>query len=192
MRRYDSGYLDGFRGQQQMFLDNKNQALKYSYEILGKLLSIAEKFAGLANHKYSIFNITNSYDYYDYGNLKSEFAWQLYSFMRFRQAYEKKYKYPYQFPNELPPEIITKYIYIYMKKTANKNDIFLYDCMIKIINGDKINIDFDKLFEELDKHSNSKIDREMLRPFKSKFEDTEHFKYKNTKFKKFGNIEYFK
>ena len=151
----------GFGGQEKMLLaDKKKQALRYSYETLGNLLSTAENFAGLANQKYGSFNITNSYDY---ENLKSEFAWELHCFQRARQTYQKKFQCPYQFPNDLPPEKIIKDIKTYMEKTTNKNDIILYNCMINIINGDKINIDFEKLFEELDKNSNSKINPNKLR-----------------------------
>jgi hypothetical protein len=50
-----------------------------------------------------------------------------------------------------------------MKRAKHNQDIILFNCMINIIKGEKININFDKLFEELDKYSNSKINPNKLK-----------------------------
>lgn len=155
-----SGNSHYIQEEKMLLADQKKQALRYSYETLGNLLSTAENFAGLANEKYSKFNITTSYNY---ENLKSEFAWELHCFQKARQTFQKKFQCPYQFPNDIPQDTILNDINRYMKRTQNKQDIILFNCMINIIKGDKINIDFEKLFEELDKNANSKIDPNKLK-----------------------------
>ena len=150
-----SGNSQNMYDQRMLLADKKTQALRYSYETLGNLLSTAENFAGFPNEKYSKFNITSSYDHQ---TLKSEFAWELYCFQRARNVFQKKFNCPYQFPKDFPQETILKDINRYIKHTNNKQDIILFNCMINIINGNKVNIDFDKLFEELDKNPNNKID----------------------------------
>ena len=144
----------------QILADKKKQALRYSYETLGNLLSTAENFAGLADEKYKNFNVTTSYDY---ENLKSEFAWELYCFQLAIKKYQKKFQCPYKFPDDLPKEKIIKDIYRYMGKIQNEKDKILYNSMINIIKGEKLNIDFDKLFAELDKNANSKMKPDKLK-----------------------------
>ena len=158
-----SGYGEIYGSSNNMKMlqaDKKMQALRYSYETLGNLLSTAENFAGLPNEKYSKFNITTNYDY---ENLKSEFAWELHCFQKARKIFQDKFQCPYQFPNDTSEDNIIKDINRYMKKSKNKQDIILFNCMINIIRGEKININFDKLFEELDKCANSKINPNKLK-----------------------------
>jgi hypothetical protein len=160
---YGSGYgeIHGRPNNMKMLqADKKMQALRYSYETLGNLLSTAENFAGLPNEKYSKFNITTNYDY---ENLKSEFAWELHCFQKARKVFQDKFQCPYEFPKDTPEESIIKDINRYMKKAKHNQDIILFNCMINIIKGEKININFDKLFEELDKYSNSKINPNKLK-----------------------------
>lgn len=175
--RYGSGYGGGYGTEygygseigeihgnsnymKMLQVDKKMQALRYSYETLGNLLSTAENFAGLKNEKYSKFNITTNYDY---ENLKSEFAWELHCFQKSRKIFQDKFQCPYQFPKDTPEESIIKDINRYMKKAKNNQDIILFNCMINIIKGEKININFDKLFEELDKCADSKINPNKLK-----------------------------
>ena len=155
-----SGNYHNIQEEKMLLADQKKQALRYSYETLGNLLSTAENFAGLANEKYSKFNITTDYNH---ENLKSEFAWELHCFQKARQTFQKKFQCPYQFPDDISQDKIFNDIQRYMKKTQNKQDLILFNCMINIIKGDKININFEKLFEELDKNANSKIDPNKLR-----------------------------
>lgn len=155
-----SGNSHNMNEQKMLLADKKKQALRYSYETLGNLLSTAENFAQLSNEKYSKFNITTSYDHQ---TLKSEFAWELHCFQKARNVFQKKFQCPYQFPNDIPQDTILKDINRYMKNTKNKQDIILFNCMINIIKGEKVNIDFEKLFEELDKNANNKIDPIKLR-----------------------------
>ena len=144
----------------QLQSNKRQQALRYSYETLGNLLSSAENFAGLPNEKYGKYNVTTSNKYED---MKSEFAWELHCFQLAIKKFQKKFQCPYEFPRDLPKEIIIKDIHRYIKRISNQKDKILYYSMINIINGEKININFDKLFEELDKNSNSKIDPSKLR-----------------------------
>ena len=155
-----SGNSHNMNEQKMLLADKKKQALRYSYETLGNLLSTAENFAQLPNEKYSKFNITTSYDHQ---TLKSEFAWELHCFQRARNVFQKKFQCPYQFPNDIPQDTILKDINRYMKNTKNKQDIILFNCMINIIKGEKVNIDFEKLFEELDTNANNKINPIKLR-----------------------------
>jgi len=173
--RYGTGYGGGFmagsksgygeiygnsNNMKMLQADKKMQALRYSYETLGNLLSTAENFAGLPNEKYTKYNITTNYDY---ENLKSEFAWELHCFQKARKIFQDKFQCPYQFPNDTSEDNIIKDINRYMRKAKNKQDIILFNCMINIIKGEKININFDKLFEELDKCANSKINPNKLK-----------------------------
>ena len=155
-----SGNSNNMNNQKMLLADKKKQALRYSYETLGNLLSTAENFAGLSNEKYSQYNITTSYDYQ---NLKSEFAWELHCFQKARNLFQQKFQCPYPFPTDISQETILKDIKQYMKKTKNPQDIILFNCMINIIKGDKVNIDFEKLFEELDKNANDKINPNKLK-----------------------------
>jgi len=154
------GSANYMNDQKMLLADKKKQALRYSYETLGNLLSTAENFGGFPNEKYSRYNITTSYDYQ---NLKSEFAWELHCFQRARNLFQQKFQCPYQFPTDISQETILKDIKKYMKKTKNPQDIILFNCMINIIKGDKVNIDFEKLFEELDKNANDKINPNKLK-----------------------------
>lgn len=156
----NSGNSNNMNNQKMLLADKKKQALRYSYETLGNLLSTAENFAGLSNEKYSQYNITTSYDYQ---NLKSEFAWELHCFQKARNLFQQKFQCPYPFPADTSQETILKDIKKYMKKTKNPQDIILFNCMINIIKGDKVNIDFEKLFEELDKNANDKINPNKLK-----------------------------
>lgn len=164
---YKSGYGSGYgdihgssNNMKMLQADKKMQALRYSYETLGNLLSTAENFAGEPNVKYSKFNITTNYDY---ENLKSEFAWELHCFQKARKVFQDKFQCPYQYPNDISEESIIKDINRYIKKAKTNQDIILFNCMINIIKGEKININFDKLFEELDKCANSKINPNKLK-----------------------------
>ena len=146
-------------------INKQNQALRYSYETLGNLLSSAENFAGEPNENYGQFNVTTSYNY---NNLKSEFIWELYCFQLAIKKFQNEFQLPYKLPTNFNNEKIQKDINRYMKKMKNEEDKKLYKAMINLINGKEININFDKLFEELDKNANSKINpthlREMVAP----------------------------
>lgn len=150
----------GFMMKEQIQANKKMQALNYSYETLGNLLSSAENFAGLRNEQYRAYNVTTSYKYED---LKSEFAWELHCFQLAIKKFQRKFQCPYEFPPGLPKEKIIKDIYRYMKNVSNKKDQFLYGLMLSLINGEEININFDALFEELDTNANSKIIPDKLR-----------------------------
>lgn len=149
-----------FMMREQIQANKKMQALNYSYETLGNLLSSAENFAGLPNEQYKAYNVTTSYKYED---LKSEFAWELHCFQLAIKKFQRKFQCPYEFPPKLPKEKIIKDIYRYMKQVSNKKDQFLYEIMLSLIIGEEININFDALFEELDKNANSKINPDKLR-----------------------------
>lgn len=144
----------------QIQSNKKQQALRYSYETLGNLLSSAENFAGEQNQKYRKFNISTSNNYED---LKSEFAWELHCFQLAIKKFQQKFQCQYIFPQDLEIETVKKDINRYMKKIQNKKDLFLYELMLKLMNLEDININFDNLFEELDKNANSKINPEKLR-----------------------------
>ena len=144
----------------QIQSNKKQQALRYSYETLGNLLSSAENFAGEPNVKYRNFNISTSNNYED---LKSEFAWELHCFQLAIKKFQTKFQCKYIFPNDFNIETVKKDIKRYMKKIQNKKDIFLYELMLKLMNLEDINVNFDNLFEELDKNANSKINPEKLR-----------------------------
>lgn len=158
--RLGFGYNTGSFGlNSQKLINKQEQALLYSYETLGNLLSSAENFAGLRNEQYSQYNIStaNSFD-----ELKSEFAWELHCFQLALRKYKQKYG-DYKFPNDCSKEKIINDCKRYINKTKNEKDKILFYSMINIINGDKVDIDFDKLFEELDKNfANNKINPSKL------------------------------
>ena len=130
----------------QKLINSQQQSLLYSYETLGNLLSSAENFAGLRNEQYSQYNISTASNY---NELKSEFAWELHCFQLALRKYKQKYG-PYIFPENCPKEKIIFDCKRYINRTKNEKDKILFYSMINIINGDKVDIDFDKLFEELD------------------------------------------
>jgi len=139
-------------------IDKQKQALLYSYETLGNLLSSAENFAGLPNEQYEKFNISTSKNH---NELKSEFAWELNCFQMAIKRYKKKYG-KYIFPEKYSKEKIINDIKRYIEKTPKDKDKVLYFAMIKIIKGEKIDIDFDELFDELDNEPDSKFDPKKL------------------------------
>ena len=141
------------------FIDKQKQSLHYSYETLLNLLSAAENFAGLKNEQYGAYNISTATSYEE---LKSEFAWELHCFQLALKMYNKKYG-EYIFHNELPKEKILSDIKRYITKVENENDKILYYAMMNLILGNKIEIDFDKLFNELDKNSNKSFDPNKLK-----------------------------
>ena len=69
-------------------------------------------------------------------------------------SYIKKYK-EYTFPNDYPKERLLYEIHKYRAHIHFK-DKYLYDAMIDLFNGKKLNIDFDILFDELDKDLKNK------------------------------------
>lgn len=69
-------------------IDKQKQALLYSYETLGNLLSSAENFAGLPSEQYEKFNISTAKNH---NEMKSEFAWELNCFQMALKKYKKKY-----------------------------------------------------------------------------------------------------
>lgn len=140
-------------------INKQQQSLLYSYETLGNLLSSAENFAGLADEQYKQYNISTAQTYEE---LKSEFAWELHCFQLAIRKYTKKYG-PYIFPEKCPKEKIIYDCKRYINKTKNEKDKILFYSMINIINGEKVDIDFDKLFEQLDKsYSDKKFDPNKL------------------------------
>ena len=86
------------------------------------------------------------------------------AFKKLDKLFKKKFQCPYQFLNDISQEIILNDINRYKKKTQNEKDIIIFNCKINIIKGDKVNINFEELFEELDKNTNCKIDPNRLRP----------------------------
>ena len=130
--------------------DKQKQSLHYTYEILYHLLYIAENYAGIKNGQYKASNIFISTKYKD---LKSEFAWELHCFQLAKKKYEKIYG-KYVFPNNLSKEKILFDINKYIQNLSNEKDKVLYYAMIIIIIGEKIDINFDELFKELDRTPN--------------------------------------
>ena len=143
---------------QQKLIDKQKQAQLYSYETLGNLLSSAENFAGFTNEQYEKYNISTANNHED---LKSEFVWELNCFQMAIKKYKKKYG-EYIFPEKYSKEKIKKDIERYIKNITEENDKVLFYAMIKIIEDEKIDIDFDKLFEELDNNPESKFDPNKL------------------------------
>lgn len=152
-------------------IDKQKQALLYSYETLGNLLSSAENFAGLPNEQYEKFNISTAKNF---NEMKSEFAWELNCFQMAIKKYKKKYG-KYVFPEKYSKEKIIKDIKRYIERTPKDKDKILYFAMIKIINGEKIDIDFEELFDELDNEPDSKFDptklTKIIGPLNSILED---------------------
>ena len=72
--------------QNQKYIDKQKQALAYSYETLGNLLSSAENFAGFQNEQYERYNISSATNH---DELKSEFAWELNCFQMSLIKYKK-------------------------------------------------------------------------------------------------------
>lgn len=148
----------GFAPQPQKMLNKQQQALAYSYETLGNLLSAAENFAGLSNEQYGHYNISTAESSEE---LKSEFAWELHCFQLALSKYKNKYG-EYIFPKGYSKEKIIKDCERYIAITPNQKDKILYYSMINIINGNKSDIDFDKLFEKLDKTPDKNFDPNKL------------------------------
>ena len=123
-----------FHRQQQLSVQEieKQKLLQLSYEALKDLLSLAEK-----------------YSKYGTKDIKSEFAWKIYYFQKIMFSYIKKYK-EYIFPRDYPKERILYEIHMYRAHTHIR-DKYLYDAIFDLFNGKKIKLDFDALFDELDK-----------------------------------------
>lgn len=155
----------------QKLVNKQKQALLYSYETLGNLLSSAENFAGLPNEQYEKYNISTASNH---DELKSEFAWELNCFQMAIKKYKKKYG-EYIFPEKYTKKKIIDDIKRYIEKTPKEKDKALYYAMINIINGEKIDIDFDELFEELENDPQSKFDpnklKKIIGPINSILED---------------------
>ena len=114
------------------------ELLRFSHQALMNLLSLAEKFAK-----------------YRSNDIKSEFVWQIYYFQKIMLIYIKKFG-PYTFPHNFPKERIFNDIYCFIQKIHDK-DRYLYYAMIDLFHGKKLKIDFDILFDELDKQPKIKI-----------------------------------
>ena len=71
----------------------------------------------------------------------------------------------------MPKEKILKDIKRYINLIPNKEDRKLYYAMIDLINGKNIEIDFDKLFDELDKDSNKKFEPNKIRNYVAPIND---------------------
>ena len=135
MLKYGNKFQYNFQCQQQYSLqkiEKQQQLLKLSYEALKNLLSLAEKYA-----KYGTKDI------------KSEFVWKIYYFQKIMFSYIKKYK-EYIFPADYPKERLLYEVHLY-RSYIHIKDKYLYDAMIDLFNGKKLTIDFDILFDELDK-----------------------------------------
>lgn len=143
----------------QKTVDKQKQSLYYTYETLCHLLSSAENFAGLKNEQYGAYNISTARTYEE---MKSEFAWELHCFQTAMKLYKKKYKI-YEYPKDLSKEKILSDINRYIKRVSNEKDKALYYAMINIIIGTKIDINFDELFEELDKSANNEFEPKKLK-----------------------------
>lgn len=143
----------------QSMIDRQKQSLKYSYETLGNLLSAAENFAGFANEQYGSFNISSSSNYKD---LKSEFIWELKCFKIAKDKYQNSFQTSYQFPPDCSKDKILRDIQRYIQNTKNKEDQLLFYSMADIINGKQVNLDYNKLFMELDKNAEKKINPKKL------------------------------
>ena len=144
--------------QNQKYIDKQKQALAYSYETLGNLLSSAENFAGFQNEQYERYNISSATNH---DELKSEFAWELNCFQMSLIKYKKIYG-EYIFPEKYSKEKILNDIKRYIKNIHDEKDKILFFAMINILNGEKIDINFTELFEELENNSNSKFDPNKL------------------------------
>lgn len=143
---------------EQKVVDKQKQSLLFSYETLGNLLSSAENFAGLENEQYGKYNISTAQSH---DELKSEFAWELNCFQLSIKKYKKKYG-EYIFPKNYSKEKIINDIKRYIKNINVEKDKVLYYSMINIINGEKSDIDFEQLFEELEDEPDKKFDPSKL------------------------------
>ena len=144
--------------QNQRQINKQLLDLDYSYEILGNLLSSAENFAGVSDKQYEKYNISKAKSH---DELKSEFAWELNCFQISLKKYKEKHG-EYIFPEGYSKEKIIKDIQGYIENTSAQKDKDLFLLMIDIINENEIEIDFDKLFEELESNSENKIDPNKL------------------------------
>ena len=142
----------------QKVIDRKKQSLYYSYETLFHLLSAAENFAGLKNEQYQGYNISLATTYEE---LKSELVWELHCFQLSKKTYEKKYG-KYIYPDGLPKEKILFDIKRYIERVNNENDKLLYYAMINIIMDEKINLNCDELFEDLEKTPDKPFNPSMI------------------------------
>ena len=132
------------------------QSLKYIYETLGNLPSVAENFSGFKDEKYTSFNYSSSDDY---NSLKSEFAWELECFNLALPTFQKKYGRPYKFPSDCPKERILKDIEKYIARTSKIEDKNLYHLMADIINRKNIKTDFTNLYIETDENVERKFNQ---------------------------------
>ena len=124
-------------------LIEQQKLLKLSHEALMNLLSLAEKYA------------KNGSTY-----IKSEFVWQIYYFQKIMKSYTKRYG-PYSFPDNYRKERILERTYYYLNQVRNE-DKFLYGAMIDLLHEKELLIDFDKLFDLLDKENKTKIPRDFF------------------------------
>lgn len=157
---YSSGEyrMGSYAPQPQKMINKQQQTLVYSYETLGHLLSSAENFAGFPNQQYSNYNVSSATNH---DELKSEFAWELHCFQLALKSYKKKFG-EYIYPMKYPKEKIIKDCQRYILNTPNQKDKILFVSMINIINGEKVDIDFDRLFEKLDKSPDKNFDPRKL------------------------------
>ena len=144
--------------QQNVLIDRQKQSLHYSYETLFHLLSAAENFAGERNKQYEAYNISIAKSKEE---LKSEFAWELYCFQLALKTHKQKYD-KYCYPQKLSREKIISDIERYITKVKDEKDKILFYAMRNIILEKKIDIDFDKLFDELDKYSQKEFNPQKL------------------------------
>ena len=144
--------------QQNVLIERQKQSLHYSYETLFHLLSAAENFAGERNKQYEAYNISIAKSKEE---LKSEFAWELYCFQLALKMYKQKYD-KYCYPGKLSREKILSDIERYITKVKDEKDKILFYAMRNIILEKKIDIDFDKLFDELDKYSQKEFNPQKL------------------------------
>ena len=145
----------------QRQINQQKQDLHFSYETLMHLLSSAENFSGLNEEQYGGYNISTATKYED---LKSEFAWELHCFQKAMKLYIQKYG-DYPFPKDLPKGKILNDIQRYINKAKNEKEKKLYIEMKNLINREKLDVDFDKLFDELDKDSNKNFDPNKIKDY---------------------------
>ena len=124
-------------------LIEQSKLLKLSHEALMNLLSLAEEYA---KHGYTY--------------IKSEFVWQIYYFQKIMKSYTKRYG-RYTFPDNYRKENILNRTIYFLKQVRNE-DKYLYDAMIDLLLEKELLIDFDKLFDLLDKENKTKIPRDFF------------------------------
>ena len=132
-----------FQHQMQINQIEQIKLLKLSHEALMNLLSLAEKYA---KHR-------STY-------IKSEFVWQIYYFQKIMKSYTKRYG-QYTFLDNYQKKNILERTYYYLKQVRNE-DKFLYGAMIDLLHEKELLIDFDKLFDLLDKENKTKIPRDFF------------------------------